>query len=70
MSRTRLFALVVALCSSFTLVAVDMAEARVGKGGSAGSRGSRTYTAPPATNTAPKAAPKAAPKTTKGTKGS
>jgi predicted lipid-binding transport protein (Tim44 family) len=57
MSRMRLIALLIALCSSLTLVTVDFAEARVGKGGSFGSRGSRTYTAPPSTNTAPKAAP-------------
>ncbi len=57
MSRMRLIALLIALCSSMTLVTVDFAEARVGKGGSFGSRGTRTYTAPPSTNTAPKAAP-------------
>ncbi len=33
-----------------------IAEARVGGGGSFGSRGSKTWTAPPTTNTAPKAA--------------
>ena len=33
------------------------ADARVGGGGRFGSRGSRTYSSPPATNTAPRAAP-------------
>jgi predicted lipid-binding transport protein (Tim44 family) len=32
---------------------VDAADARVGRGGSIGSRGTRTYTAPPTTQTAP-----------------
>lgn len=36
---------------AMTFAAVDSADAR--KGGSMGSRGTRTYTAPPATNTAP-----------------
>lgn len=57
MSRMRLIALLIALSSSVTFVAVDFAEARAGNGGSVGSRGTRTYTAPPSTNTAPKAAP-------------
>ena len=57
MPRMRLIALLIALASSLTLVSVDHAEARAGKGGSFGSRGTRTYTAPPSTNTAPKAAP-------------
>ena len=35
---------------------IASADARVGGGSSAGSRGARTYTAPPPTNTAPKAA--------------
>jgi predicted lipid-binding transport protein (Tim44 family) len=38
------------------LLAADLAAARVGGGGSFGSRGTRTYSAPPATNTAPKTA--------------
>jgi predicted lipid-binding transport protein (Tim44 family) len=42
------------LFTAFALVATD-ADARVGRGGSFGSRGARTYTAPPTTNTAPKA---------------
>jgi predicted lipid-binding transport protein (Tim44 family) len=57
MSRMRLIALLVTLVSGLTLVSVDFAEARAGKGGSFGSRGTHTYTAPPGTNTAPKAAP-------------
>src|ERR1700754_2899235 len=39
-----------------TMLAVSLADARVGGGGSSGSRGSRTYTAPPSTTTAPNAA--------------
>jgi predicted lipid-binding transport protein (Tim44 family) len=53
-SRSTLLSLVV--LAAFSVVAVDTADARVGGGGSAGSRGTRTYTAPPSTNTAPKAA--------------
>jgi predicted lipid-binding transport protein (Tim44 family) len=45
-------ALLGALCFSATL-----ADARVGSGGSFGSRGSRTYSSPPATDTAPRVAP-------------
>jgi predicted lipid-binding transport protein (Tim44 family) len=37
-------------------IAVSAADARVGGGGSSGSRGSRTYSAPPSTTTAPGAA--------------
>ncbi|MGE8942105.1 Tim44 domain-containing protein [Leptospira interrogans] len=55
MSFSRLSALVVALASGFSVIAADLADARGGR--SFGSRGSKTYTAPPATNTAPKAAP-------------
>jgi predicted lipid-binding transport protein (Tim44 family) len=39
------------------MVAIDWADARAGGGRSVGSRGSRTFSTPPATNTAPKAAP-------------
>lgn len=46
-----IFALFVAFFSVFTLVSTDFAEAR--RGGSFGSRGSRTFQAPPATRTAP-----------------
>ena len=54
-SRTTAFMLVVA--AGFLLTAADLAEARIGGGKSFGSRGSRTYTAPAPTNTAPGAAP-------------
>jgi predicted lipid-binding transport protein (Tim44 family) len=46
-----------ALAAGFALVAADVADARVGGGRSFGSRGTKTYTAPPATSTAPHAAP-------------
>ncbi|GMO15199.1 Tim44 domain-containing protein [Bradyrhizobium sp. TM233] len=36
-----------------TALAISSADARVGGGGSSGSRGSRTYSAPPSTSTAP-----------------
>jgi predicted lipid-binding transport protein (Tim44 family) len=42
--------------ATFGLLASTV-EARPGKGGSVGSRGEKTYTAPPATTTAPNAAP-------------
>src|SRR5256714_5453072 len=35
------------------LLAISAADARVGGGGSSGSRGSRTFSAPPSTSTAP-----------------
>lgn len=44
-----------AIATAFVLVAAD-ADARVGGGSSAGSRGSRTFSAPPATRTAPNTA--------------
>ena len=37
-------------------ISIEAADARVGGGGSSGSRGSRTYSAPPSTTTAPGAA--------------
>ncbi len=52
---TGLLASVAALTMVFATVTVDYAEAR--RGGSFGSRGSRTYQSAPATNTAPAAAP-------------
>jgi predicted lipid-binding transport protein (Tim44 family) len=55
MSFSRLAILVFAAMAAFAVVAADVADARVR--GSFGSRGSRTNTAPPATNTAPQAAP-------------
>jgi predicted lipid-binding transport protein (Tim44 family) len=57
MSISRLTVAAVALATAFSIFAADLAEARAGRGGSFGSRGGNTYTAPPATNTAPKAAP-------------
>ncbi len=44
------------VAGALAIVAVDYAEARAGRGGSFGSRGSRTFGSPPATNTAPKQA--------------
>jgi predicted lipid-binding transport protein (Tim44 family) len=38
------------------MLAVSAADARIGGGGSSGSRGSRTFSAPPSTSTAPNAA--------------
>jgi predicted lipid-binding transport protein (Tim44 family) len=49
-------ALVVALAFPLLMVAVSAADARAGRGGSFGSRGSRTFSAPAPTPTAPKAA--------------
>src|SRR5262247_827506 len=45
-----------AVLALLALLGADFASARVGSGSSFGSRGTRTYTAPPATNTAPKTA--------------
>src|SRR5215469_13115390 len=45
-----------AIATAFVLVSAD-AQARVGGGFSGGSRGTRTFSAPPATPTAPTAAP-------------
>ena len=56
MSFPRLTALAIALAAGLAIVAADEANARAG-GKNFGSRGTRTYTQPPATNTAPKAAP-------------
>src|SRR5437879_9997066 len=36
-----------------TALAISSADARIGGGGSSGSRGSRTFSAPPSTTTAP-----------------
>lgn len=58
MSFSRLSVLMLALAAGFAVVAADVADARrLGGGRSFGSRASKTYTPPPATNTAPKAAP-------------
>ena len=57
MSFRRLTTLTIALAAGLSLIAADVADARVGGGRSIGSRGGKTYTAPPAANTAPKSAP-------------
>jgi predicted lipid-binding transport protein (Tim44 family) len=57
MSVSRLTAYSLALAAGFAVVAADLAEARVGGGSSFGSRGTRTYTAPSQTDTAPRGAP-------------
>lgn len=56
MFRHRLLIALAAIATALTLIAGD-AEARVGGGGSFGSRGSRTFSAPSATTTAPTASP-------------
>jgi predicted lipid-binding transport protein (Tim44 family) len=55
LSRLTIYSL--ALAAGFAVMAADLAEARVGSGSSFGSRGTRTYTAPSQTDTAPRAAP-------------
>jgi predicted lipid-binding transport protein (Tim44 family) len=57
MSLLRFFLAALALTAGFSLVAADVVEARAGGGRSFGSRGIKTYTAPPATKTAPSSAP-------------
>ncbi|MDQ8732754.1 TIM44-like domain-containing protein [Bradyrhizobium sp. LHD-71] len=47
------FAVVMALALPTAIAISSVADARVGRGGSAGSRGSNTFSAPPATKTAP-----------------
>ena len=76
MSLSRLTTYTLALVAGIAIVAVDLADARVGGGSSFGSRGTRTYTAPTQTDTAPKAAPiersmtqKGAPTTAQNTSG-
>ncbi len=49
-------ALAMALAFPLLMIAVSAADARAGRGGSVGSRGSRTYSAPATTTTAPNAA--------------
>jgi predicted lipid-binding transport protein (Tim44 family) len=56
MFRNRWLIALGAIATAFVLVAAD-AQARVGGGFSGGSRGTRTFSAPPATPTAPSAAP-------------
>lgn len=67
MSWSRSIALPLALIGLLAIVAADVADARVGGGRSFGSRGSNTYSTPPATNTAPKVAPIDRSMTQKGT---
>ena len=51
MARARFATLLVALSAAFVIFAAGTADAaRVGGGSSFGSRGNRTFTAPPATN--------------------
>jgi predicted lipid-binding transport protein (Tim44 family) len=57
MSRSLFIALTLALASGLAIIAADNADARSGSGGSIGSRGTKTYAAPPSTQTAPNAAP-------------
>jgi predicted lipid-binding transport protein (Tim44 family) len=51
----RIMAIVVSVAVPLAIT-IDAADARVGKGGSSGSRGAKTYSAPPSTTTAPGAA--------------
>src|SRR3954454_14261860 len=48
----RAFAIVLSLALPLAM-AISSADARIGGGGSSGSRGSRTFSAPPSTTTAP-----------------
>lgn len=48
---------IMAAAAAALLLTAGIAEARMGRGGSFGSRGTRTYNAPAPTNTAPNAAP-------------
>jgi predicted lipid-binding transport protein (Tim44 family) len=57
MSFLRVTGLALLIAASLAMAATDVAEARIGGGRSFGSRGNRTFNAPPATNTAPNAAP-------------
>src|SRR4030088_3432948 len=57
--RTRGMVKTIAVVLSLALplmLAISAADARIGGGGSSGSRGSRTFSAPPSTSTAPNAA--------------
>jgi predicted lipid-binding transport protein (Tim44 family) len=53
--RLRPLMTALAVASAFAIVAAGVADARVGGGSSSGSRGSRTFSAPPSTKTAPTA---------------
>jgi predicted lipid-binding transport protein (Tim44 family) len=56
MMRHRWLIVLAAIATVLTFVAVDYADARAGRGFSSGSRGFRTFAAPPVTRTAPTAA--------------
>lgn len=56
MKRYRWLIAFAAIAAIFTLVAADHADARAGRGMSSGSRGARSFSAPAATPTAPRAA--------------
>ena len=56
MFRHRWLIVLAAVATAFFLVAADNADARAGRGFSGGSRGMRTFSAPPATQTAPNTA--------------
>jgi predicted lipid-binding transport protein (Tim44 family) len=56
MLRHRWLIALAAVATAFVLFAADYADARAGRGFSAGSRGTRTFSAPPPTATAPTAA--------------
>lgn len=55
MARFRYLFALVAVAATLSFI-VSEADARVGRGGSIGSRGARTYSAPPSTHTAPSTA--------------
>ena len=57
MTIARSTAISLAVAAGLSIAVADLAEARLGGGKSFGSRGSRTFNAPPPTNTAPSAAP-------------
>jgi len=56
MMRHRWLIALAAIATVFIFTAADQADARAGGGSSAGSRGSRTFSAPPSTRTAPSTA--------------
>lgn len=56
MIRHRFVIAIAAIATAFVLAAADYADARAGRGSSAGSRGSRTYSTPAPTQTAPSTA--------------
>jgi predicted lipid-binding transport protein (Tim44 family) len=57
MSFIRFIASALVVAAGLAIVSADIADARIGGGRSFGSRGTKTYTAPPSTKTAPGAAP-------------